>query len=108
MGRLPAEREVRRRSAGSSPMVYLELTALESWRLRELTRTGVGRVALRALMVLWRAEGLTTLEIAQRLDCHRDTVSLWIERYRTLGMEGLEDESRPGRPAKLDPETRQD
>src|SRR5438477_13186322 len=89
-------------------MTDLELSAVEVWQLRERTRTAVGRVALRALMVLWRAEGLTTLEIAQRLDCHRDTVSLWIERYRTLGMEGLEDESRPGRPAKLDPETRQE
>jgi transposase len=83
-------------------MVYLELTASQSWELRELTRSAVGRVALRALMVLWRAEGLTTLEIAQRLDCHRDTVSLWIERYRTLGVVGLQDEPRPGRPPQLD------
>lgn len=89
-------------------MTYLQLTALESWQLRELTRSAVGRVAMRALMVLWRAEGLTTLEIAQRLDCHRDTVSLWIERYRSLGLAGLEDETRPGRPAKLDPEIRQE
>lgn len=83
-------------------MVYLELTAVQSWELRELTRHAVGRVVLRALMVLWRAEGLTTLEIAQRLECHRDTVSLWVERYRTLGVAGLEDEPRPGRPPELD------
>ena len=61
-------------------MAYLELTPLQSWELREMTRAAVGRVALRALMVLWRSEGLTTLEIAERLGCHRDTVSLWIER----------------------------
>ena len=64
-------------------MTDLELSAVEVWQLRERTRTAVGRVALRALMILWRAEGLTTLEIAARLDCHRDTVSLWLERYRT-------------------------
>jgi transposase len=79
---------------------------LEVWQLRELSRTAPGRVALRALMVLWRAEGLTTLEIAQRLDCHRDTVSLWLERYRTLGAPGLEDEPRSGRPPHLDTATR--
>jgi transposase len=88
-------------------MSYLELTALERFQLRELTRTAIGRVALRALMVVWRAEGLTTLEIAARLDCHRDTVSLWVERYRTLGLAGLEDEPRSGRPAQLDPATRE-
>jgi len=88
-------------------MTFLELTPVQIWELRELSRTAVGRVALRALMVLWRAEGLTTLEIAARLDCHRDTVSLWIERYRTLGLSGLEDEPRPGRPRHLDPGTRE-
>lgn len=88
-------------------MVYLELTPVQIWELREVSRTAGGRVALRALMVLWRAEGLTTLEIAARLDCHRDTVSLWIERYRTLGLPGLEDEPRPGRPRHLDPATQE-
>src|SRR3954471_6367010 len=92
---------------GGATMPPLELTALQVWQLRELTRTAVGRVALRALMVLWRAEGLTTLEIAERLECHRDTVSLWLERYRTLGTEGLEDEPRSGRPPHLDAAARE-
>lgn len=87
-------------------MISWELTPVQIWELRELSHTAVGRVALRALMVLWRAEGLTTLEIAARLDCHRDTVSLWIERYRTLGLAGLDDEPRSGRPRHLDPATR--
>jgi transposase len=39
------------------------------------------------------------------LGYHRDTVSLWIERYRTLGLAGLEDEPRSGRPRHLDPAT---
>jgi transposase len=86
-------------------MVSWELTPVQIWELRALSRTAVGRVTLRALMVLWRAEGLTTLEIAARLDCHRETVSLWTERYRTLGVAGLEDEPRSGRPPHPDPTT---
>ena len=43
-------------------MFKLPLTSQQAWELRELTRTAPGRVAFRALMVLWRAEGLTTLE----------------------------------------------
>lgn len=89
------------------PMPSVELNPVERWELRELTRTAVGRVALRALMVLWRAEGLTTLDIAARLDCHRDTVTLWLDRYRSLGLAGLEDEPRSGRPPLLDPEARE-
>jgi transposase len=88
-------------------MVFLELTPLQRWELRELSRTAPAPVSLRALMVLWRAEGLSTLEIAARLDYHRDSVSQWIERYRQHGIAGLYDEPRSGRPRKLDAEARQ-
>lgn len=88
-------------------MPTLELTPLQVCELRELTRTAPGRIACRALMILWRAEGLTTLEIGQRLACHRDTVTLWVDRYQALGVPGLQDEPRAGRPAKLDPAARQ-
>ena len=57
---------------------------------------------LRALRVLWRAEGLTTLEIGERLDCPPDTVTLWLDRYRALGLAGLQDAPRSGRPPQLD------
>jgi transposase len=92
---------------GEAVMVYLELTPLQIWELRRHCQTAVGRVALRALMVLWRAEGLSFLEIAARLDCHRDTVSLWIERYQAFGLPGLDDEPRAGRPRHLDPASRE-
>ena len=75
----------------------LFLTPSEMRELRRLTHTAVGRVALRALMVLWRAEGFTMLEIAQRLGCHRDTVTAWIERYRAFGVAGLSDEQGSSR-----------
>src|SRR5690242_8991368 len=83
-------------------MSYLALSPAQVQELRQLTHTAVGRVALRALMVLWRAEGLTTLEIAQRLGCHRESITPWIERYQLLGATGLEDEPRSGRPPRLD------
>jgi transposase len=83
-------------------MTYLTLTTEQVNSLRRLTHTATGRVALRALMVLWRAEGLTTLDIAQRLGCNRESVTPWIERYQRLGVAGLEDEPRQGRPPRLD------
>jgi transposase len=86
-------------------MTYLTLTPEQIQQLRRFTHTAVGRVALRALMVLWRAEGLTTLEIAQRLGCDRQSVTPWIERYQALGIAGLEDEPRSGRPRHLDADT---
>jgi len=90
------------RARRTFPLPTRELSPLEIWQLRELTRSGNGRVVLRALRVLWRAEGLTTLEIGERLDCPPDTVTLWLERYRALGLTGLLDAPRSGRPPQLD------
>lgn len=86
-------------------MTYLILTPEQREQLRRLTHTAVGRVALRALMVLWRAQGLSTLEIAERLDCDRQSITPWIERYQVLGVAGLEDQPRPGRPRHLNAAT---
>lgn len=83
-------------------MTYLTLIPEQIQQLRRLTPTAVGRVALRALMVLWRAEGLSTWEIAERLGCDRQSVTPWIERYQAQGVAGLEDQPRPGRPRHLD------
>jgi transposase len=86
-------------------MTYLTLKPAQIQALRHLTHTAVGRVALRALMVLWRAEGLSTREIAARLGCDRQSVTPWIERYQAWGVAGLEDRTRPGRPRHLDAAT---
>src|SRR6266700_1766602 len=90
---------------GGARMVFLQLTAAQTFELRRLSQTAVGRVALRALMVLWRAEGHSTLEIAARLGCHRETVTPWVERYRQHGVPGLADPPRPGRPRHLEAAT---
>src|SRR5262245_31952860 len=86
-------------------MVYLTLAPEQIRELRQLSHTAAGRVALRALMVLWRAEGLSTLDIAQRLGCDRRSVTPWIERYCTQGAAALDDSPRSGRPkSRLAPE----
>src|SRR5438067_13020010 len=90
---------------GGGRMVYLQLTAAQTFELRRLSQTAAGRVALRALMVLWRAEGHSTLEIAQRLGCDRETITPWVERYLQHGLAGLSDQPRSGRPRHLDPAT---
>ncbi len=86
-------------------MAYLSLTRQQMQDLRVVSRTAVGRVALRALMVLWRAEGLSTIEIADLLGCDRQSITPWIDRYLALGLAGLYDEPRSGRPKHLDSET---
>lgn len=86
-------------------MVFLQLSPAQRDELRRLSQTAVGRIALRALMVLWRAEGHSTLEIAQRLGCDRETITPWVERYLQHGIAGLSDQPRSGRPRHLDAAT---
>jgi transposase len=90
---------------GGTRLSDVLLDPLQILELRRLTHAAPGRIALRALMVLWRAEGLSTLQIAQRLGCHRESITPWIERYRRLGVAGLDDAPRSGRPRHLDLET---
>jgi len=57
----------------------------------------------RAQMVLLAAAGLRNDEIAQRLNCRREVVSLWRKRFYEEGVAGLEDRSRRGRPPTFPP-----
>src|SRR5829696_9799056 len=56
------------------------------------------RAAKRARIVLLAAEGRSNREIAGLVDLHYNQVGLWRARYSDLGLAGLEDEERPGRP----------
>jgi len=87
-------------------MVHLDLTDDHRQELQRVSRQAVGRVALRALMVLLSDRGDTVAQIATIHDCGHDVVRLWLHRYATEGSRGLEDERRPGRPPK-DPLARQ-
>lgn len=81
-------------------MVFITLTDPERQALKRLSRRAVGRVALRAQMVLLSDRGYGVAQIAQIHDCGGEVVRLWLHRYQTKGLAGLEDEARSGRPRK--------
>lgn len=56
------------------------------------------RRAERARIVLAAADGASNEAIAERLGLVRQTVAKWRGRFVTLGVDGLEDAPRPGRP----------
>jgi transposase len=68
--------------------------------LEQVSRQAVGRVALRAQMVLLSGRGCRVPRIAQIHDCGEDVVRLWLHRYKEHGIAGLQDEPRRGRPLK--------
>src|SRR5947209_15959464 len=66
--------------------------------LKQLTRRAVGRVALRAQMVLLSSRGYTVAQIAAIFEVGEDVVRTWLHRYQQDGPDGLADRPRPGRP----------
>jgi len=87
-------------------MIYVRLTDERRRELETVSRQAVGRVALRAHMVLLSARGYSVPRIAAIHDCGEDVVRTWLHRYEVEGVAGLEDEPRSGRPPK-DPLARQ-
>jgi transposase len=81
-------------------MVFVHLSKEQRAELRRVTRQAVGRVALRAQMVLLSDRGLSVPEIANIHECGSDVVRTWLHRYEREGVAGLEDEPRSGRPPK--------
>jgi transposase len=69
-------------------------------RLREMRRRAIGRVAMRAQMVLLSARGYTVSQIAEIFELGEDVVRDWLHRFQERGPDGLEDRPRPGRPPK--------
>ena len=68
---------------------------------RVQARTVPVRDLERARIVLLAAQGLPAAEIAARVGCSRQTVTLWRRRYEKDGIDGLGDASRSGAPPKL-------
>lgn len=84
----------------------IELTEAEERTLRSWTRarkTGQA-MALRARIVLLAAQGVTNLEITDRLDVSRATVGKWRQRFAAEGLRGLSDMPRGGRPRSVSDE----
>jgi transposase len=72
--------------------------------LERLTRSGtvMASMAQRARIVLLAADGVGNQVIADTVGVSRPTVNLWRSRYSELGVAGLVDEQRPGRPRQVD------
>jgi transposase len=87
-------------------MIRLNLTDDQRGELQQVSRQAVGRVALRAQMVLLADRSYTVPQIATIHACGQDVVRLWLHRYHEEGAAALEDEPRRGRPPK-DPLARQ-
>jgi len=79
-------------------MIHLHLTEDQRSELRQVSRQAVGRVGLRAQMVLLSDRSYSVPQIATIQDCGQDVVRTWLHRYREAGVVGLEDDPRSGRP----------
>lgn len=61
------------------------------------------KVVRRCRIVLLAAKGLDNDKIAAELATSPPTVGLWRQRFLDLGLAGLNEAPRPGRPSQLDP-----
>jgi transposase len=79
-------------------MIHVKVSDAQRRELEQVSRQAVGRVALRAHMVLLSARGYRVPQIAAIHDCGCDVVRLWLHRYAQKGVAGLDDLPRSGRP----------
>jgi hypothetical protein len=61
-------------------MVFVHVTEEQRAELRRVSRQAVGRVALRAHLVLLSGRGYPVLRIAEIHDCGEDVVRIWLHR----------------------------
>jgi len=76
---------------------------LEAWLRRQTTPVGLAKRA-RAMLLL--ADGHHVSETATRVGMQRRHLYKWIKRFRDLGVSGLRDGKRPGRPPVFSPRGR--
>lgn len=77
-------------------------TEQEQQELQRITQQEIGRVALRAQMILLSARGFSAPDIADIQETSDVTVYKWFGRFDEDGPEGLYDLPRSGRPRKVD------
>lgn len=88
------------------PAVRIELTEQEHAELtrRRARHKGPADRQLRAEIILSCARSESSSSIAQRLGITAQTVSRWLLRFARLGLQGLNDEPRSGRPRSISDE----
>ena len=82
----------------------LTLRVGDGERLNRIVRSSSERAGLvqRARIVLAAAEGVANERIAARVEVSKVTVLTWRDRYLRLGLVGLDDQPRSGRPRRID------
>lgn len=78
----------------------IELTPEQQKSLRRQQRRAIGRVAERIHYVLLFARGYPVSQIAALYRVEERTVVIWLQRYHALGVGGLDDLPRSGRPRR--------
>lgn len=86
------------------PLPPLNLTDHAREELESLARSRSLPAGLvtRAQIVLLCAEGLSNMEVAERVGTSRQTVGKWRQRFRSQGLMGLYDERRTGKPRSIE------
>jgi transposase len=83
------------RTAAVTPTDHAEL---QRWLRARTTRQSL---VTRAKIVLLSSEGMSGAAITVKLGVTRPTVYKWRRRYQELGLAGLQDDARAGRPRKM-------
>ena len=81
-------------------MLRINLNDTEIEKLARLGRTASGRVSERAHFVLLSRQGFSADKIGKLMHAAENTVKLWLRRYQTEGIAGLEDQPHAGRAVK--------
>ena len=85
----------------------VEITLTDAERVELERRAGKLTLAYRdvqrAKIVLYAADGLSNVEIADRLELCSKVVGQWRRRFAEHRLEGLNDQARSGRPRRFSP-----
>jgi transposase len=98
MSEEPQSKRRRGRPTAQITLTEEERQTLERWAQRPRSSQAL---ALRCRIVLACAEGLSNVEVGQRLGVHPVTAAKWRTRFAARRLEGLSDEPRPGVPRSI-------
>ena len=88
-------------------MAHAKILALTDSEIVELEtiirqRTNQAQIVDRSKMLLYKSQGMTNGEIAERLDVNINTVKLCLNKYKAGGIQrALYDDQRAGRPVEI-------